>query len=307
VSSQLWPPLETIQATLSGSNVTPSGFAELSFLSSDFSAQIESPRHQDQPMPWERSDSGLAEVAEDAWMSGSLVSIRLGQGKAGVLLDRHLRGERWSGWVTASEAAWAGAFDVLLEPVDEPFDRQFSVVQTWNPIELECSASIAWHLTGNVSQQRLAAIRIVAQEQAAGLMLGIPSEPGLIALRPIGGVQMVLTGTPLNRKDPRHEYQRLYRNFSARLVAAQLTLRIALRSNESEQEDALPLRKTIDFRARLRTGVLMPQVQTLLRATFSYVVCGPDQDNCYAIKSSNPDMARAMFAQSVLIDKVYEA
>jgi hypothetical protein len=307
VSSQLWPPLETIQAALSGSNVTPSGFAELSFLSSDFSPQIGSSHHQDQPMPWRRSDSGLTEVAEDAWMPGSLISIRVGQGKAGVLLDRHLRGERWTGWVTAAEAAWAGAFDVLLEPVDEPFDRQFSVVQTWNPIELECSTSIAWHLTGNVSQQRLTAIRIVAQEQASGLMLSIPSDPGFIALRPAGGVQMVLTGTPLDRKDPRHEYQRLYGNFAARLVAAQLTQRIALRADEPEPQETLPLRKIVDFRARLRTGVLMPQVQPLLRATFSYVVSGPDYDNCYAVKSSNPDMARVMFAQSVLIDKVYEA
>jgi hypothetical protein len=306
VSSQLWPPLEAIQASLSGEDAGPSGFGDFPEWQLATGKSPASLSQQAGQWPEEHTTSRLAEVDHESWTSGSLISIQLGRGKAGVLLDRHLQGERWAGWLTAPETSWAGAFDMLLEPVDEPFDLQFAVIQTWNRVELECSDSVAWHVAGQVSQQRLAVIRLVANEYSAGLMLSTPCEPGFIALRVAAGTHMVLTGTPLSKQDPRHAYQRLYRSFAARLVTRQLTHRIFSWEEKPEVDDFTEQRRVVDFRVKFKHGVLMPQVQPLLRATLSYVVSGPDQDSCYAIKSSNPEMARVMFAQSMLIDKLVD-
>jgi hypothetical protein len=59
------------------------------------------------------------------WAPGRLVSV-LHEGRLlGVLLDRCIQGDLWQGWMAAGEADWAGAFDVLLEPDDEPFEPAF--------------------------------------------------------------------------------------------------------------------------------------------------------------------------------------
>lgn len=307
MSFHLWPPLESIESSLSDSDAGPSDFAELMDLPLGQKTASKSLAQQSRQSSLDRPSSNLAELTDEPWEPGSLISIKQGRAKAGVLLDRHIRGERWAGWLTASEASWASAFDVLLEADDEPFESRFGVVQAWNRVELECSQSISWQLSGCVSQHRLGCIRLVAQEYAAGLLLNIPPEPGQIALRIAGGVQMVLTGTPLGKNDPRREYQKLYRLFAARMVATQLTQRIGARS-ESTQEtrDTRELPAVADFRVRLRPGIMMYQVQPLLRATLAYVINGPDHDNCYSIKSSNPAMARAMFSQSILIDRIFE-
>ena len=78
-----------------------------------------------------------------------------------------------------------------------------------------------------ISAMRLAAIRTVALECAAGLVVPTPVEPGRIALRTAGGAFSVLTGTPLGPQDLRHDYQNAYRTVAARLMALQLTRRVS--------------------------------------------------------------------------------
>jgi hypothetical protein len=302
----LWPPLESIQATLNNYEAGWGGVPEL------LDGKPRSTQRDGMSLQAFGNSSfdslPFADVAEKPqWAAGDLVTIRLGQIKIGVLLDRSLQGKRWSGWLASAETCWASAFDVLLEQDDEPFDSHFAMIQVWNRVELECSESIKWKISSKVPSQRLVVIRMVAQEYAAGLMLSIPPAPGVIALRTVGGVQMVLTGTPLGPQDPRREYQKLYRQFVARLVAMQLTHRASIRQEAIQGHTyLLPPRKLFDFRMRLRPRIMMPQIQQLLRVTLSHVVQGPDENNCYAIKSNNPEIARTIFMQSTLIDQVFD-
>jgi hypothetical protein len=306
VNPTLWPPLESIQAALNSHEADGGGIEQW------FDEPTRISKHDGMSLQVFGNSSfdslPFADVAEKPqWAAGDLVTIKRGKIKAGVLLDRHLQGNRWSGWLTASETSWASAFDVLLEPDDEPFNTRFAVIQVWNRVELECSDSIQWSISSKVLSQRLAVIRTVAQEYAAGLMLSIPPEPGIIALRTAGGAHMVLTGTPLGPQDPRHDYQTLYREFAARLVAMQLTRRVSMREQATGDDVGMPApRKAFDFRMRLNRGVMMPQIQQLLRVTLSHVVHGPDEHDCYAIKSNNPEIARSMFMQSSLVDQVFD-
>ncbi|KQW59248.1 hypothetical protein [Variovorax sp. Root411] len=154
------------------------------------------------------------------WAPGRLISVVHEGRLLGVLLDRCIHGELWQGWMAAGEADWASAFDVLLEPDDEPFEPMFGVVQAWNMLTLEPSPQLCARVQGEVSATRLAAIRAVHDEWAAHASLAIAPEPGRIALRSVGGVFSVLSGTPLGPQDPRADYQALYRDAGLRLGAA---------------------------------------------------------------------------------------
>ena len=154
------------------------------------------------------------------WSPGRLVSVVHEGRLLGVLLDRCIHGELWQGWMAAGEADWAGAFDVLLEPDDEPFEPMFGVVQTWNVLTLEPRAQLCARVLGELSATRLAAIRAVHDEWAAHAAPDIAPEPGRIALRTVGGVFSVLSGTPLGPQDPRADYQGLYRNAGLQLARA---------------------------------------------------------------------------------------
>jgi hypothetical protein len=154
------------------------------------------------------------------WAPGRLVSVVHEGRLLGVLLDRCVQAEVWHGWMAASEADWAGAFDVLLEPGDEPFEPSFGLVQAWNVVTLRNTPQLCARVLGEISATRLAAIRAVADESTAQTPLAIEPEPGRIALRTVGGVFSVLSGTPLGAVDPRSEYQSLYREAALRLGAA---------------------------------------------------------------------------------------
>jgi hypothetical protein len=154
------------------------------------------------------------------WTPGRLVSVVHEGRLLGVLLDQHLHGSLWRGWMAASEADWASAFDVLLEPGDEPFEPMFGLIQTWNVLTLEQAPQLCARVLGEVSATRLAAIRAVHDEWAVQQPLAIEPEPGRIALRTAGGVFSVLSGTPLGAADPRAEYQSLYLEAAARLQAS---------------------------------------------------------------------------------------
>lgn len=156
------------------------------------------------------------------WAPGRLVSVLHDGLLLGVLLDRRLDGDLWQGWMAAGEADWAGAFDVLLEPDDEPFEPLFGLIQTWNVLRLVQSPQLCARVLGEVSATRLAAIRAVHDEWESGLKTTVAPAPGRIALRTAGEVFTVLSGTPLAAEaDPRTDYQALYRNTALR-VGAQL-------------------------------------------------------------------------------------
>ncbi|GER18921.1 hypothetical protein [Variovorax boronicumulans] len=154
------------------------------------------------------------------WAPGRLVSVVHDGRLLGVLLDRCIHGELWQGWMAAGEPDWAGPFDVLLEPDDEPFEPMFGVVQAWNVLTLEPSPQLAARVLGEVSATRLAAIRAVHDEWAAHAAPDIAPEPGRIALRGVAGAFSVLSGTPLGPQDPRTDYQALYRDAGLQLGRA---------------------------------------------------------------------------------------
>ncbi|MGJ7504638.1 hypothetical protein ACSFBF_30075 [Variovorax sp. ZT5P49] len=154
------------------------------------------------------------------WAPGRLVSVVHEGRLLGVLLDRCIQGDLWQGWMAAGEADWASAFDVLLEPDDEPFEPMFGVIQAWNVLTLAPTPQLCARVLGEVSATRLAAIRAVHDEWAAHASLAIAPEPGRIALRSVGGVFSVLSGTPLGPQDPRADYQELYRDVGLQLGKA---------------------------------------------------------------------------------------
>ncbi|WP_295542476.1 hypothetical protein [uncultured Pseudacidovorax sp.] len=207
------------------------------------------------------------------WAPGRLLSVLCEGRLLGVLLDRLLPDGRWQGWLAAGEADWAGAWDVLLEPQDEPFEPLFGMVQAWNPVTLLPAPPLCARVLGELSATRLAAIRAVADEWAAqrvgtpaGAVPATPPAPGQVALRAVAGCFTVLTGTPLAAEDdPRADYQGLYQQAARRLAQPAVPLARAGRSpargavsttrrrghGGSDTADAGPLRR---FLGRLGGG-----------------------------------------------------
>jgi hypothetical protein len=216
---ELWPPLSLIRGTLVGACDAAAGEALV-------------PAEAD-PAPARASDASLllpltelarrrgavaARAFPARWAPGRLLSV-LHEGRLlGVLLDKCLHDKLWRGWLAAGEADWASAYDVLLEPGDEPFEPMFGLIQTWNVITLEQRPQLCARVLGELSATRLAAVRAVHDEWAVQRPLSIVPEPGRIALRTAGGVFSVLSGTPLGVDDPRAEYQGLYLEAATRLA-----------------------------------------------------------------------------------------
>ena len=69
--------------------------------------------------------------------AGRLVRITRAGSSYGMLLDHQAGPHAWTGWMAAAEADWAGPFDVLLEPVDDPFEPMFGLIQTWNELQVD--------------------------------------------------------------------------------------------------------------------------------------------------------------------------
>ena len=219
MSTDLWPPLALIRSAFEhdegepdGEPVRPPGQP----------AAVARRSAEDLLLPLtelaRRREAVVQRAFPARWAPGRLVSVVHEGRLLGVLLDKCLHGELWQGWMAASEADWAGAFDVLLEPGDEPFEPLFGLIQAWNVVTLQRSPQLCPRVQGEVSATRLAAIRAVADESAAQAQLTIAPEPGRIALRTVGGVFSVLSGTPLAAaQDPRADYQALYRDAAARL------------------------------------------------------------------------------------------
>jgi len=223
--TQLWPPIAQIRGRFTSAHDAPPDRAA--------ARQSVAPGPAEEPIgalpgPLEdlaRRRQALAQRNFDArWLPGRLVGLSHQGQMLGVLLDQPEGASplvRWHGWLTSSDADWAGAFDVVLEPQDEPFEPSFGMVQVWNPVTIIESPRWNARVFGELSATRLAAIRAVHDEWLMKMPLDIAPEPGFIALREVADVFSVLTGTPLAAEgDPRTEYQALYRTAAHQLCAA---------------------------------------------------------------------------------------
>lgn len=223
----LWPPLAHIRSTLEG---PPARRPAAGPAREGEPAAAEAGAPADLLLPLtelaRRREALAARGFGARWAPGRLLSVLCEGRLLGVLLDRLLPDGRWQGWLAAGEADWAGAWDVLLEPQDEPFEPLFGVVQAWNPVTLVPAPQLCARVLGELSATRLAAIRAVADEWAAqrvgapaGAVPATPPAPGQIALRGVAGCFTVLTGTPLaDEGDPRADYQGLYQQAARRLA-----------------------------------------------------------------------------------------
>jgi hypothetical protein len=223
---QLWPPLALIRSRFESAPDDPAEDGA-AVVTPPAACQTALDPVGELPGPLEdlaRLRAALAQRAFDArWVPGRLIGLcHLGQ-MLGVLLDkREDLGHRpyWRGWLASSEADWAGAFDVLLEPMDEPFDPAFGMVQVWNPVTIAKSPRWNARVFGELSAARLAAIRAVQDEWLAQTTIDIEPAPGIVALREVADTFSVLTGTPLaSENDERIEYQALYRTVAQQLSA----------------------------------------------------------------------------------------
>lgn len=246
MTNDLWPPIGLIRSLLErGGAAAPVPAPMPERVRTGLGALSAPPRSSSRSPP--RGDAHLLlplselarrreAVAQRAfaahWAPGRLVSMRHDGLLWGVLLDRRLDGDLWQGWMAAGEADWAAAFDVLLEPDDEPFEPLFGLIQTWNVLSLVQSPRVCARVLGEISATRLAAIRAVHDEWASGRPTAIAPAPGRIALRTAGEAFTVLSGTPLaSNADPRADYQALYRDAA---------LRIGERLQAPAQPDAAP-------------------------------------------------------------------
>lgn len=215
----LWPPLSLIRSTLGRAvDAPPDDLPAAAGAGASSSAQ---PSGASLLLPLtelaRRREAVAARAFPARWAPGRLVSV-LHEGRLlGVLLDKCLHDNLWRGWMAAGEPDWASAHDVLLEPGDEPFEPMFGLIQTWNVLTLEQRPQLCARVLGELSATRLAAVRAVHDEWAVQQPLAIAPEPGRIALRTVGGVFSVLSGTPLGVDDPRADYQGLYLEAAARL------------------------------------------------------------------------------------------
>jgi len=222
---ELWPPLHLIRSQLEPASPVPGGEpVRMAGVDAD-GAAARAAMPADLLLPLtelaRRREALAARAFGARWTPGRLVGVLLDGRLLGVLLDRQAPGGAWHGFLAAGEADWAGPHDVLLEPADEPFEPLFGMIQAWNPVTLMPAPQWLARVQGEVSATRLAAVRAVHDEHAAGLVPDIACEPGRIALRTTGGGAFsVLSGTPLAPDDERGAYQRLYRDAAARLVAA---------------------------------------------------------------------------------------
>ncbi len=235
--TDLWPPLELVEAALDGHHALAQA-ASVAPPESFNDGFVQAPLKIDKDVQAaylllpltelvERRAAVLAKKFSSQWAPGRLVQMTVNGSVVGILLDRQVQGPQWTGWFAACESNWASAFDVLLEPMDDPFEPMFGVIQAWNTVTVDYAENNQALVVGEISATRLAAIRAVALECASGLMLATPAEPGRIGLRTAGGTFSVLTGTPLGPHDIRYNYQNAYRTATARLIAQQLTQRLS--------------------------------------------------------------------------------
>jgi hypothetical protein len=158
-----------------------------------------------------RRHAVAAKRFSSAWSPGKFVLINVFASARPVLLTRSLGADLWSGFLVAPECDWASAFDVLLEPTDEPFDPLCGMVQCWNPITINARSHQNAQTLGELSNARLQTMLTAASEATKSYSKFDRSSPGFIGLRSLSNGETVLTGGGLEDNDMRIEFQTLYR------------------------------------------------------------------------------------------------
>lgn len=180
-----------------------------------------------------------------------------------VLLNEPAEHGLWYGWCCAPDLDWATAFDLLLEPDDEPFDPLAGMVQLWNPVYVQpgdCDRVLAV-----LSPERLAAVRSLAMDFVTGAVPGTSPMPGWMDTRTLASGHVVLTGTPLGGgDDPRHEYQHLYHHAAevalradARAVPRRIASAALIRAADALESD-VPDRSKVYWTALEEWNMAMP-------------------------------------------------
>ncbi|MGI9212653.1 MAG: hypothetical protein ACR2HF_09285 [Methylococcaceae bacterium] len=115
----------------------------------------------------------------------------------------------WHAWLTTPETDYASYWDVLIEESDQPCDPQAGMVRLTQPVYVYLPSTQS--VLGQLSPNRLAAIRSVAAEMLSEVRPEHESEPGFMLVRSTIDGHSVLTGTPLGGEDdPRWRYRQLY-------------------------------------------------------------------------------------------------
>ena len=267
----LWPPLETIRQTLCPvipESATPDNMESMGAQNGHSAAEfspVSGSRSDPNGLDSKRPDPYLPlqeyALRQQAWQqaflarqfplglqAGRLVSVDSSEFPGHSLIclldapekepEKNSHGDsrpnnRWRCFVVSPECDWAGHYDVLLEPEDEPFHPVCGMVQTWHPVVLELNPQAV--VLGELSPQRMAAIRAVHDEyQRALATVGddATAQPGMIALRALGP-HTVLTGSALSADDPRRHYQTLYREHVQTLTRTQEGMQEASRTSLS--------------------------------------------------------------------------
>jgi len=211
----LWPPIEVIASNLKTNN------GSISFLQEQLVSESESTDNDDVVLPEFIREKVRRRVAAREASFGT--QPQTGQiwrfdGKQTdlsplcVLLNRCLDENRWEGWIVSPETDYASNKDVLLEPIDEPFDPVAAMVQTWNQVTVDIREG--GRVLAELAESRIDAIREVASGQCEE---GGAARAGFVAPLKTGSGAGVLSGTRIiHYEDPRQRYQSLYREAAQR-------------------------------------------------------------------------------------------
>lgn len=178
-------------------------------------------------------------------LPGQIVRVPPRQNRAGsfyneylaVLLDAEIAIGKWRGWLVGRDTDYAGMWDLVLGPEEEPRDPMCQFVQVWNPVALRIQE--ADRVLAELTPERLAAARTIASDHEAVMFFSRASDSsttryftiegdhvqkliptptvdhrlGVHLARELSDGTGVVTGTLLAaQNDPRSEYQRLYRD-----------------------------------------------------------------------------------------------
>jgi hypothetical protein len=300
--THLWPPLELVEAALDSPQALVGSAAPeqvVTGLDATNTQKIADIPELLLPLSelLQRRAAVAAKGFSDEWRAGRILQIASNGVIIGVLLDRQVQGPQWVGWSAACETGWAGNFDVLLEPEDDPFEPMFGVIQTWNPVTIELSTSIQTKVVGELSSLRLDAVRAVAKECTVGVQSTIPVEPGRIALRMAADQFLVLTGTPLSEDDERHAYQNAYRSAVARFIAKQLTHRLVQTYKATAKTSTGFERVKAWFAADRLVRPAFAAASTAIAAYFLITTVGivyPTDDESIKFRSATPSALSAV-------------
>jgi len=233
--SELWPPIEIVEAGLFGSEqVADREVAEADHAEADL-PEVGHEIHSQ--LPFRVREAIRRRVAADiarfspAPARGQIVEVNdlrapelsddsLPLRPVCVLLIASAASGAWSGFVVSPDTDYASCWDLVLGPEDEPLDVGAEMVQAWNSVVVQVDSTA--RVLGQLSEARVAAVEALAREIAVGVPEAAgASRPGLTGTRLVGG-QSVVTGTPLGGPaDPRRHYQRLYLRATERVSVPQ--------------------------------------------------------------------------------------